>query len=196
MKRNPVPDPVASPAGPSRSRRHAFEPLLQFARYVGDFAQARLVDLERWMDVHAERRLRAAIAAGLVVLDRLVGVLQHAAGLDTEALDQRVAHRLDAAIEVAEIGARYVGSEANLAADQTRDRGQVARAVGRGVERERAEADVIAADRKQHQIDRALAVRRRTPLLGESLGRNAGAAVPVHRHGVARALGTSLRSAA
>ena len=43
------------------------------------------------MHVHAERRLRAAVAAGLVELDRLVGVLQHALRLDAEAVVQRVA---------------------------------------------------------------------------------------------------------
>ena len=42
------------------------------------------------MHVHAERRLRAAKRAGLVVLDRLVGVLQHARRRDAETFVQRV----------------------------------------------------------------------------------------------------------
>src|SRR5262249_38629399 len=51
------------------------------------------------------------------------------------------------------------------AADPGRDRREIGRAVGDRIGGERAEADVIAADRHHHQIDRPLTQLRRAPHL-------------------------------
>src|SRR5206468_792853 len=64
------------------------------------------------------------------------------------------------------------------------------------VERERAEPDIVAADRKQHEIDRPLATGWRAPLLGNRLRRDARAAILVHRQSIARGLRAALGTAA
>src|SRR5437762_5973404 len=129
------------------------------------------------MHIHTERCLRSAIAADLVELDRLIGILQHVRGLDAEAIDQRVAYRLDALVEHGKIGARYVGTETNFAARERRDRREVARILDGGIQCECAEPDVVAADREQHEVDRPLAAPWRAPLLRDGLRRNSGAAI-------------------
>ena len=135
-----------------------------------------------------ERRLRAAELAGLVILDRLVGGLQHARRLDAEALVQRVLERLHALVEHVEIDARHLRAEADRGADPGRDRREVGGALGHGIGDKAAEADVVAADRHQHDVDRALALVGRAPVHGDALRRDRGAAGGVHRQRIGRLL--------
>ena len=89
---------------------------------------------------------------------------------------QRVLDRLHALVEHLEIDARHLRAEADRAADQSRDRREIARALGHGIGDEPAEADIVAADRHQHHVDRPLARRRRAPVLVDLLRADRGAA--------------------
>ena len=64
----------------------AFEPPEKITQEVTRFLQALPADFQTGMHVHAQRRLRAAEHAGLVVLNRLIGRLHDARGRDAEAV--------------------------------------------------------------------------------------------------------------
>ena len=61
-----------------------------------------------------------------------------------------------------------------------------ARALGHRIGDEAAEADIVAADRHQHDVDRPLTLAGRTPVHGDPLRRDRGAAGGVHRQRVGR----------
>ena len=73
-------------------------------------------------------------------------------------------------------------------AGEAGDRGKVGDALGQGIGGERAEAHVVAADRQQHEVDRALAQWRRAPGLDHALHRDLRAAVQVDGQRVGRVL--------
>jgi hypothetical protein len=171
MRWKPVPLPVASPAG-----QPALRPSVMHSSRVCSFLGALAAEAQLGMHVEAERRLRAAHVAGLVELDRLVGVLQHPRRIDPEAFVQRVLDGLHAAVEHAQVRLGDRRREPQLVADQADDRGKIARTVRHRIGDQRPEADVVAADRKQEHVDCALAVLRRAPLLGEHLLADAGRA--------------------
>ena len=128
------------------------------------------------MHVHAERRLRAAERAGLVVLDRLVGRLHDPRGRDAEAVVQRLLDRFHALVEHVQIDARHLRAEAHRAAVRPAIGARSVDALGHRIGHEPAEAHVVAADRHQHDVDRALARLRRAPGLADALRANRGAA--------------------
>ncbi len=176
----------------------AFEPAEEIAQEVGGLLQALLAELEAGMHVEPKRRLRPAQRAGLVVLNRLVGRLQHPGRGDPEALVQRILERLHALVEDFHfhVDARHLRAEADLAADPDRDRREVRRALGHRIGHQAPEADVIAADRHQHDVNRPLAQLRRAPGLGHALRRDRGAAGREQRQRVARLLGAGAGAAA
>ena len=112
--------------------------------------------------------LRAAERAGLVVLDRLVGRLHDARGRHAETVVQRLLHRLHALVEHLEIDARDRSAPKRMLAARPGPAigARSAGVLGQGIGGERAEADVVAADRQQHDVDRPLALLRRAPGLG------------------------------
>src|SRR6185437_6103893 len=163
-----------------------FEPLLQLADEMRHLLAALPVVAEFRKYIEAERRLRAANVSGLVELYRLVGVLEHPRGLDPKAVVERLFYRLDAAVEHAQIRFRHRRRVADLVTDQTDDRRDVGRGAGDCIGDERAEADVIAADREQNEINRALAALRRTPALAENLFADGGRTLRIHWQPIAR----------
>src|SRR5262249_32252815 len=87
--------------------RDAFEPALQIAHEVGDLLGALTAVAELRMHVEAERRLRATYIAGLIELNRFIGVLQHTGRIDPEGVTESFLHRPHAAVEHAQISLRY-----------------------------------------------------------------------------------------
>ena len=108
------------------------------------------------MHVHAERRLCAADAAGFVILQRLVGGLEHAVRRHAEAVVERLLERLHALIERLEVDTRHVRPEPQRASDCGRDRRKVGGALGHRIRDQAAKPHVVAADRHQHDVDLAL----------------------------------------
>src|SRR5262249_29881344 len=112
-----------------------------------DFLGALAAEAKFGMHVEAECRLPAAHVAGLVELDRFIGVLQYAGRIDPVGVVQSFLDGPHAAVEYPQISLGYRKREPQLVSDQADDRREIARAFSHRIGDQRPEAYIIAANR-------------------------------------------------